>query len=470
MAKRLIECVAIAGGALLVGCSLFGSPTPPSTAASRPMPGSFAQIAAAAKPAVVHGSAGRALDPSEAGLERSPGARGPKLPPELARKSLGSGFFVSPDGFVVTNRHVVADAEEIVVRLVSATPEDSGPEFPAKLVGTDATTDLALLKIESAGTTPSLALGDSNKVEVGDWVLAVGNPFGLDQTVTAGIVSSTSRSIGDEPTEGYIQTDAPINPGNSGGPLLNLGGEVVGVNLAIVSSGSGSVGIGFATPSNLAKPVVEDLRRQGRVVRGWIGIEAQDLTGDLASAFHIPDHSGVLVADVDERGPAGQAGLRRGDVILSIGGRVVGTSRGISARIAAAKIGESVEVRILRKGREETLSVPIADEPAPVSPDAASRRITRDGLGVVVEPVTKKLADEVGMALEPGLFVDSVVPGGVADKAGVMPGDVIQEINGEPVKDVAALKEAVEKAPPGQALLIVVRRGDTSRFLASKKP
>jgi serine protease Do len=470
VAKRLLAFVATGVGALVAGCSLSGSSAPPADAGVRPFPPSFASIAAAAKPAVVHVSAVRALDPSEAGRPPALGPKASKLPSDLVRRSLGSGFFISDDGFVVTNRHVVADAEEIVIRLASSsTTEERGPEFPARLIGADVVTDLALLKIEPATATPSLQLGDSNELEVGDWVLAVGNPFGLDQTVTAGIVSSTSRSIGDEPTEGYIQTDAPINPGNSGGPLLNLDGEVVGVNLAIVSSGSGSVGIGFATPSNLAKPVVEDLRREGKVVRGWVGIDTQDLTGDLASAFHIPEHSGVLVADVVAKGPAAEAGLRRGDVILSIGGRVVGMARQVTARIAMAKVGEKLDVRILRAGREESISLPVGNEPAPTAPAGGSRRIARDGLGVTVEPVTKELSQDVGTELVPGLFVDSVVPGGLADKAGVTPGDVIQELNGEPMTEVAALKRAVEKTPPGEPVLIVVRRGESSRFLAAKK-
>jgi serine protease Do len=449
---------------LLTACSSGGSFGVLGDGISRD---SFAKIATAAKPAVVHVAAVRAMDPSEEDAPRVP--KSAKLPPELVRKSLGSGFFVSNDGFVVTNRHVVADAEEIVVRPVSTSPTEPGPEFPAKLVGADAVTDLALLKVETASTTASLRFGDSNKLEVGDWVLAVGNPFGLDQTVTAGIVSSTSRSIGEDPTEGFIQTDAPINPGNSGGPLLNLDGEVVGVNLAIVSSGSGSVGIGFATPSNLAKPVIEDLRRQGRVVRGWIGVEAQDLTGELAHAFRLPEHSGVLVADVEPDSPAAKGGLKSGDVIIAIGGRVVGSTKQVTSRIASAKIGEQLELKILRTGREETLHVPVVNEPGPIVPDPNARRISRDGLGVVVEPVTKELSDEVGMELPPGLFVDSVVPGSVADKAGVIPGDVIREVNGVATPNVESLKAVVEKAPPAEPVLIVVQRGESSRYLAAKK-
>ncbi|MGH7806219.1 MAG: S1C family serine protease, partial [Candidatus Binatia bacterium] len=246
MAQR-IGIVAMAAASLLGACS---TASVTGVLGGRTHPGSFSDIAAAAKPAVVHVAAVKAMDPAEGAFPRSSGPRAPKLPPDLVRKSLGSGFFISGDGLVVTNRHVVADAEEIVVRLASTSLDAHGTEFPARLVGADAMTDLALLKIESSSETPSLRLGDSNRVEVGDWVLAVGNPFGLDQTVTAGIVSSTSRAVGEDQAEGFIQTDAPINPGNSGGPLLNLEGEVVGVNLAIVSSGSGSVGIGFATPSN----------------------------------------------------------------------------------------------------------------------------------------------------------------------------------------------------------------------------
>ncbi len=432
-------------------------------------PGSFSDIAAAAKPAVVHVAAVKAMDPAEGTLPRPVGPRAPTIPPDLVRKSLGSGFFISADGLVVTNRHVVADAEEIVVRLAATSPDAHGPEFPARLIGADPATDLALLKIEPAGETPSLRLGDSNRVEVGDWVLAVGNPFGLEQTVTAGIVSSTTRAVGEEPTGGFIQTDAPINPGNSGGPLLNLDGEVVGVNLAIVSSGSGSVGIGFATPSNMAEPVVEELRRQGRVVRGWIGLETQDLTGDLAAAFRVPEHGGVLVAEVDSRGPAAGAGLRRGDVILDVGGKASASSRELASQVNATKLGDAIEIRFARGGREGTTKVFVSEEPALAAIDGASRKISRDGLGVVVEPVTPELSQEIGMELEAGLFVDSVVPGGLADKAGLLVGDVIQEINGERIADVESLKRAIEAAPAGQPVLIVVQRGESSRYLAAKK-
>jgi serine protease Do len=274
---------------------------------------------------------------------------------ELKQQSLGSGFIVDKDGYIITNNHVVEGADEIKVKLAD------GREFHARVVGRDPKTDLALIKISSLfHDLPVLSLGDSDRIRVGDWVLAVGNPFGLEHTVTQGIISATGRVIGAGPYDNFLQTDAPINPGNSGGPLVNLNGEVIGVNSAIIASGQG---IGFAIPSNMAKEVIAQLKDKGKVSRGWIGVTVQSITPEIAKAFGLKDAKGALVSDLTEGGPAASAGMKRGDIIVSFDGKDISEISDLSRTVAMTPVGKTVDASVLRAGKTVALRVKVAETP-----------------------------------------------------------------------------------------------------------
>jgi serine protease Do len=279
------------------------------------------------------------------------------MPKTLKRQSLGSGFVIDSQGIIVTNHHVVNQAEKIVVRLEKK-------EFEAQILGSDPATDLAILKIKPSKELPILDFADSSQMQVGDWVIAIGNPFGLSQTVTAGIVSATGRVIGQGPYDDFIQTDASINPGNSGGPLLNLNGEVIGINTAIFSQTGGNIGIGFAIPSNIAHGITEQLRAHGKVVRGWLGVAIQDLDEDLAKAFSLSEMQGALVADVEAGTPADTAGIKRGDVIVDFRGKSVKSAPDLSREVATTEPGTKAAIEIIRKGKKQTLTVKIGEQPS----------------------------------------------------------------------------------------------------------
>ncbi|MET0152303.1 MAG: Do family serine endopeptidase [Candidatus Binatia bacterium] len=280
----------------------------------------------------------------------------PGLPREMEQKSLGSGVIIGRDGYILTNHHVVANADEIQVKLSDTR------SFPAELVGSDARTDVALIRVRG-NNLPQAQLGNSDDLGVGDWVLAIGNPFGLEETVTAGIVSAKERVIGAGPFDNFIQTDASINPGNSGGPLIDVDGKVVGVNSAIYSRSGGSIGIGFAIPINLAMQVVEQLRSKRRVVRGWLGVAMQDVTPELARSFGLPGEEGALISDIYRGGPAHRAGIRRGDVVVSFNGRSVKNSRELARWASEIPIGRSVKIDVIREGSRQTFEVTIAEAP-----------------------------------------------------------------------------------------------------------
>ncbi|MGH7899946.1 MAG: Do family serine endopeptidase [Candidatus Binatia bacterium] len=453
----------------------------------RRAPLSFAQVAVRSMPAVVNVSSTKMVklsdletlalgedDPLSPGASaRKSNARPPEGEPEtVEERNIGSGFFISDDGLIVTNHHVVANADKVTVRLAR---DDLGVEdrqYVAKVVGTDSKTDLALIKIEPREPIPNLSLGDSNRVAVGDWVVAIGNPFGLNQTVTAGIVSATGRLIGQGPYDDFIQTDASINPGSSGGPLLNADGEVVGISVAIVGGPGVSLGIGFATPSNLSREVIDQLRTQHRVVRGWLGTSAQPVTEEIAEAFHLPpDARGrALIADVNPRGPAAAAGIRRGDVIVAFDGHEVRSWRDFPNLVAATTIGREVDARIVRGGEEQVVKVTIAETPREAS-DAPAPEMTKsskDPLGAQVKLITPSIARKLGLDDRSGLLVTSVRPGSLADEAGIQPGDAIQEVNQQPIASASDLKEAVNRTEQGQTLLFLVRRSGSTLFLAKK--
>src|SRR3990167_818758 len=332
-------------------------------------PQSFAELAKELNPAVVNINTTQVINPREFGPSMpfpGPGPWGERDPfqefwerffgemphREFKQRSLGSGFIVSKDGYIITNNHVVEKATEIKVTI------GDGKDYDAKVVGTDAKTDLALLKINPKDDLLGVALGDSDKLQVGDWVIAIGNPFGLEHTVTAGIVSAKGRVIGAGPYDNFIQTDASINPGNSGGPLFNLAGEVVGINTAIIASGQG---IGFAIPINMAKDLLSQLEEKGKVTRGWLGVAVQDITPELAKSFNLPDEKGALISNVFPNSPAEKAGLKSGDIILSYNGKPIETAHALPILVAETPAKQTVPVDIWRNGRRQTVPVNVAE-------------------------------------------------------------------------------------------------------------
>lgn len=380
----------------------------------------------------------------------------PMEPGETERQALGSGFVLSSDGYVVTNNHVVEDASEIRVRL------SSGKELDAKLVGTDPATDIALLKVEPKEPLQHVVTGDSDEVRVGDQVVAIGNPFGLSHTVTSGIVSAKARAIGAGPYDDFIQTDASINPGNSGGPLFDMRGAVIGMNTAIVRQANG---IGFAVPVNLVKDVVERLATEGKVSRGWLGVGIQPLTPELARGMGLDTEEGAVVSQVFPGGPADDAGLRVGDVVVSFQGSPVEDAGRLTRLVGAEKPGARAQVVVLRGGDRKELSVTLGTRG---SEESVARGVpgqrepgarTEDRLGIRVEA-------QVGRDAGEGVRVTEVDRSGPAAKAGVRPGDVILRVDRRAVKSPADVAEAVKAAPEGREVVLLVQRGNSNLWVA----
>jgi serine protease Do len=404
------------------------------------------------------GGGGQGQDPFWEPFERyfGPVPRG-----QQKQRSLGSGFVIDKEGLIVTNNHVVENAEEITVQTAS------DKEYKAKIVGRDPKTDLAVIKIDPNGEslTP-VHLGDSDTLRVGDWIFAIGNPFGLNNTVTAGIVSAKSRFIGQGSYDDFIQTDAAINPGNSGGPLVNLQGEVVGINSAIFSRSGGNIGIGFAIPINLAKELIPQLKDKGKVTRGWLGVYIQKVTPDIAESLKLESPHGALVADVMEDTPAGQAGIQVGDVITEFDGHPVKESTDLPLIVARTPIGKSAEVKLMRDGTPKTVTVKIGElkeEEVAVAQGGAGE------LGLAVQNLTPEIAESLGIdAKTKGVVVAGVEPGSPADEAGLQRGDVVLEVNREPVPNEGAYRKALKKMDKGKSVLLLVRRGDNTIFMALK--
>jgi serine protease Do len=373
-------------------------------------------------------------------------------------RSLGSGFVINGDGYVVSNNHVVDGASEIRVKL------SDGREFPAKVLGRDAKTDLALLKIEVTGL-PTIPMGDSEALQVGEPVMAIGNPFGLEQTVTTGIVSGTGRVIGGGPYDDFIQTDASINPGNSGGPLINSRGQAVGINAAIFSQTGGSIGIGFAIPVNLAKPVLTQLADGGRVVRGWLGVSIQPVTPGLAKSLKLSEPTGALVSGVTEDSPAAKAGLKPGDVILEFNGERVARADRLPNAVATTAVGREVPLAVVRDGKAMKLTVKVGEQAE--SREAASEAAkVPAALGLTVEPVTPRLAREMGLRDERGVIVRDVEADSPAAEAGLRVGDVIVEVNRRAVHNAVEMRRQIDGQAKGTPVLMLVHRGDGTLFVA----
>jgi len=375
--------------------------------------------------------------------------------PSPMRRGLGSGVITTADGYVLTNHHVIDSAEDIRVELTD------GRSFEATLVGSDPPSDLALLKVDGSGL-PTLPLGDSDAVRVGDVVLAVGNPLGIGQTVTAGIISAKGRStsVGDGSYEDFLQTDAPINHGNSGGALVNVRGELVGINSQILSPGDGNIGIGFAIPANMARHVMTELQSEGRVRRAQLGIVIQPVTSDIAESLQLSEVRGAIVSDVAEDSPAARAGVERGDVIVSFDGQAVSDTNALRNRVAATAPGTDASLVILRDGRERTLSVTLREAPSSQQARDADVEPDRNALGVAVTPLTPELKDRAGLPDDAeGLMVQRVNPESRAASAGIRQGDVIAEVNREPVRDIDSLRSALQSSADRPVLLLVNRDG-----------
>lgn len=378
--------------------------------------------------------------------------------PRRPARSLGSGFIINADGHILTNHHVVDGATEIKVKL------SDGRELPATVVGRDAKTDLALLKVEATGL-PVIPLGSSADLQVGEPVMAIGNPFGLEQTVTTGIVSATGRVIGEGPYDNFVQTDASINPGNSGGPLINARGQVIAINTAIFTQTGGSVGIGFAIPIDLAKTVVTQLASVGHVVRGYLGVGIQPVTPDLAKGFGLEQSAGALVASVVEGSPAARAGVKAGDIITEYNGRKVARSEDLPRAVAETAVGREVPMTVMRDGKPVTLRATIAKLDEPAAPPTSSKA-TKNALGLALQPLTQAEAREHGLGDRGGLLVRGVQDGSAAANAGLRPGDVITEINRAPVKTVEDVKQAMDKRAKDRPALFLVHRSGASIYIA----
>lgn len=378
--------------------------------------------------------------------------------PESTQVAQGSGFIVTPDGYIMTNNHLVGEASEVKVSL------DDGRTLAAEVVGTDPETDVAVIKVK-AEDLPYVEWADSDALEVGEWVIAIGSPFGLSHTVTAGIVSAKGRSrIGVADYEDFIQTDAAINFGNSGGPLLNLDGKAVGINTAIIGPG-GNVGIGLAIPSNMAKVIYAKLKESGKVIRGFLGVVIQDLDADMAESFGAEDTKGVLVSDVTEDSAAEKAGLRSGDVVLALEGEPVTSANELSNRVAMYKPGTKVELVIARNGKRKTVTAKLDKRPEG-GPTAGGRAVeTQEQLGLSVQTLTKDLAEDLGYDDLEGVVVTEVEPRSAAAENGIRPGTVIMEVDRDVVRNVREFNEAIQKAQKkGKALLRIRSQGYT-RFV-----
>jgi len=456
----------ILAGVLLVYSPQVTKALTGSQAESQPVmvPGNFSEVAASVGPAVVNISTEKSIKGGGRVFRHfSPGPFGKNDPfedffnkffgdeqqREYKQRSLGSGFIIDKSGYIVTNNHVVENADKIKVKL------KDGDEFNAEIVGRDPNTDLALIRIKANRELPVAKIGDSDALKVGQWVVAIGSPFGFEQTVTAGIVSAKGRVIGSGPYDDFIQTDASINPGNSGGPLINLQGEVIGINTAIIASGQG---IGFAIPINMAKNIIAQLKSNGEVTRGWLGVSIQSLSKDMAEYYGIKDGKGVLVTDVFKGDPAAKAGILPQDIILAVDGKKINDSRDLSRIIAGIPVGEKADIKVLRDGNEKEFKVTIAkrdsEKTAGLRPDIKEGSV----LGIQVSNLTPELKQRFNLGNDSGVIVVGVEQDGKGAEAGVQTGDLIKEINRHKIASVKDYENLLSKIKSGETIKLLIQR------------
>ncbi|MDD5225480.1 MAG: Do family serine endopeptidase [bacterium] len=375
--------------------------------------------------------------------------------PEMKQRSLGSGFIISEDGYIMTNNHVIEGADEIKVIL------DNDKRYDAKLIGRDPKTDIALIKIEEKGLTFA-PLGNSGALQVGDWVMAIGNPFGLSHTVTAGIVSAIGRIIGSGPYDNFIQTDASINFGNSGGPLINMKGEVIGINSQIVAGGQG---IGFAIPINMAKDFLPQLKEKGKVTRGYLGVLIQTLTPDLADSMDLKVREGALVSQVVSGGPADKAGVKVGDVLVEFDGKKITSHHDLPAIVAITPIGKKAKVVIIRDKKEKEIFIEVGELKDEETAQAEPGSAPVNHFGIEAEELTPEIAQELGVKDRRGVVITEVTPGSQAEEVGIRQGDIIRQINRKPIQDLADYQSLMAKIGKGKSILLLIEREKQSFFV-----
>ena len=428
----------------------------------RMVPLNFSDLADTVSPAVVHIKVEKTVKASGPAFGQNPfGGNerfkeffghqfGDQRQPEFKQPAQGSGFIIDKSGYIVTNNHVVEGADKITVILKDET------QYDAKVVGLDPVTDIALIKVDPKHSLPTVRLGSSGDLRVGEWVAAIGSPFGLEYTVTAGIVSAKGRVIGSGPYDDFIQTDASINPGNSGGPLINMQGEVVGINTMIIAAAQG---IGFAIPVDQAKGIIAQLKSDGEVTRGWLGVTIQDLKGDLADYYGVEGKSGVMVADVVPGDPADKAGIKPKDIITEVNGKKVDTSRDLTNLAAMLTVGETAEVTILRDGKPQTLEVKIGKRPLTMAAVSQDHRRQKEGeYGFEVTELTPEIARRFNINETSGVIVVGVAPNSKAEAAGVKQGDLIVEVNRANVDSVADFKKLIDQHKNGDGIRLLVKR------------
>ncbi len=439
-----------------------------------PILGDFTELAKRLSPSVVNISTTQKV--KRRPIQPPPQLKGPfedffkdfnqffnEQPREFKRQMLGSGFIINKEGYILTNEHVIENASEIIVSL-----SDHKRDYRAKVIGRDKNLDIALIKINPSKPLPVTVLGDSDTLEIGAWVVAIGNPFGLGGTVTAGIVSQKGRILGAGPYDNFIQTDASINPGNSGGPLFNIRGEVVGINTAIIAGGQG---IGFAIPINMVKEVLVQLKDKGVVTRGWIGVSVQVLTPELAKSFGLKEPRGALVSSVTPGDPADKGGVKPGDIIISFDGHPVKELSDLPRIVAATPPGKVIKMRVIRDGKEKTLTVKVGKKAGPESAAAGapSQAGPKARLGLTVEPLTPELASRLGVTQTKGIYISRINPESPAYEAGLRVGDVILEINRRPIKDIKSFDAALKREKKGADILFLIQRHHNTVYLVVKK-
>jgi serine protease Do len=469
----LLMVGALVGFGYRMSTAVKNSTTPDSTLvkdSDMPMvPANFSELAEKVRPGVVNIQVVKKIKNVDFGFrhfsgnpfgEKNPfedffGPFSEGSPPRgFEQRGVGSGFVMSREGYILTNNHMVEDADQIKVKLAN------GKEYDGKVIGRDPKTDLALMKVEGSSDLHPLTLGNSDDLKVGSWVVAIGSPFGLEQTVTAGIVSAKGRVIGSGPYDNFIQTDASINPGNSGGPLINMRGEVIGINTAIIASGQG---IGFAIPINMAKEIVPQLQEKGHVTRGWLGVSIQEVTPELAKSFDLKEKKGALVAQVVSGSPAEKARIEQGDVIVEFDGKEVVDSKDLPRIVASTSVGKAVTIKLSRNGKVLERQVKVGELEEKVE---VAKVPSHKSLGITVQNLTPEIAKGLGLEKDTGVVVTRVEPGSAAGNAGIQTGDVIREVNRKPIKDVEDFVQKIEKATVQDSVLLLLQRGQNNLFAA----